>query len=249
MLYNFIMQLLQDEKIEDLGYQGLQLIQSANLYRFTTDAVLLANFCQNLTGKFCVEFGTGSGVVSILVSAKKHPKNVVAIEIQPQMYNLAVRNVELNNMQDQISVVLGDLKNAQNLIGQRLCDAVICNPPYRKVGSGQTQLDPVLAVCRHEISATLSDVIVSAAKILNNKGSLYLVHQSCRLTEIVALCAQNNLAVKEILPVCPRPNAEPNLVLIRAVKCGAPDCMLHSPLCVLDEDGNYTPQAKAWYNL
>ncbi len=243
------MNLQSDEKLEDLGYQGLQLIQSTKLYRFTTDAVLLANFCHDLSGKFCVEFGTGSGVVSILVAAKKHPKKIVAIEIQPQMHNLAVRNVQLNNLQGQIDVVLDDLKNAPKILGNNLCDAVICNPPYRKVGSGQTQLDPVLAVCRHEVSATLADVIGSAAKILNNKGSLYLVHQASRLAEIITLSAQNNLAVKEILPVCPRPNAQPNLVLIRAVKCGASDCKLYAPLSVLDADGNYSPQAKAWYNL
>lgn len=69
------------------------------------------------------------------------------------------------------------------------------------------------------------------------------------MCEIVSLCAANNLAVKEILPVCPSPGKEPNLVLVRAVKCGAPDCVLHAPMYVTDEHGNYTDMAKAYYSL
>ncbi len=242
------MNLLPNEQIEDLQCDGLKLIQSATEYRFTTDAVLLANFCKDMTGKFCVEFGAGSGVISILVAHKKHPKRIVAVELQPQLASLATRNVELNNLQDVIQVVCGDLKQAHQYVNA-LADVVICNPPYRKVGSGERQLKDNIAICRHEICATLQDIVRSAGAVLNNKGSFYLVHQASRTAEIVALCAQYKLAVKDILPVCPAPNKQPNLVLVRAVKCGAPDCTLHAPMYVTDENGNYTPQAKAWYGI
>ena len=240
-------ELKANEKIEDLQCDGLQLIQSSNEYRFTTDAVLLANFCKNMQGKLCVEFGAGSGVISLLLAKKKCPRRIVAIEIQPQLVDMMQRSVQLNGLCDVIEVVNGDLKNAH--LYARDVDAVVCNPPYRRVGSGEMQLDQNLAICRHEIQATLADVIVSAAKVLNNRGSLYLVHQAERLVEIVELCNEYNIAVKEILPVCPRPNTPPNLVLIRGVKAGNPDCKLHAPMYVTDEQGNYTPQAKAWYGI
>lgn len=240
-------QLKSDEKIEDLQCDGLKIIQSSNEYRFTTDAVLLANFCHDMQGKLCVEFGTGSGVVSILLAHKKHPKQVVAMEIQPQLAELATRNVHLNNLHN-VTVVNCDLKEA-HLHLDKPADVVVCNPPYRKVGSGERQLAENLAICRHEILATLSDVIVAAARVLNNRGTLYLVHQAARLCEIVTLCAENTLAVKEILPVSPRPGKPPNLVLVRAVKRGEPDCILHSPMSVLDENGQYSPQAKAYYGI
>lgn len=238
--------LLENEKPEDLQCDGLQIIQSATEYRFTTDAVLLANFVRDLSGKFCVEFGTGSGVISLLLAKKKHPKRIVALEIQPQLADMAARSVQLNNLQNVITVVQGDLKNARRLV-DGLADAVVCNPPYRKVGSGERQLEQNVALCRHEIAATLSDVVQSAAKILNNRGNFYMVHQASRLCEIVAECHKNNIAVKEILPVCPTPKKQPALVLIRGVKCGESDCVLHSPMFVCDENGNYTPAAKAWY--
>ena len=221
------------EKIEDLQCDGLRIIQSSSEYRFTTDAVLLANFVSNMQGKTCVEFGAGSGVISLLLAKKKHPKRIVAIEIQPQLAEMMQRSVALNDLQDVIEVVCADLKDAR--LYARDVDVVVCNPPYRRVGSGEMQLSQNLAICRHEIKATLNDVIESAAKILNNRGSFYLVHQAERLAEIVTLCAQHNVAVKEILPVCPSPDKQPNLVLIRGVKAGEADCKLRAPMYVTEK--------------
>ena len=248
LLYNKIMkvELKPNEKIEDLQCDGLQLIQSATEYRFTTDAVLLANFCRDMRGKLLVEFGAGSGVVSLLLTRKKHPRKIIALEIQPQLADMMQRSVNLNDLQNVVTVHNCDLKNATEIVQN--ADVVVCNPPYRRVGSGEQQLKTNIAICRHEIKATLSDVISSAGKVLNNRGNLYLVHQADRLVEIVTLCKDNGIAVKEILPVCPKPNTQPNLVLIRGVKAGEPDCKLHAPMYVTDEQGNYTPAAKAWYN-
>lgn len=235
MLYNVAMKvnLLPSEKIEDLQCDGLQLIQSSDEYRFTTDAVLLANFCKEMKGKLCVEFCSGSGVISVLVAHKKHPKRVVAIELQQQLADMSRRSVQLNDLDDQITVVCDDLKNAVQVVNQvagQPADVVVCNPPYRKVGSGERQLKQNIALCRHEIATTLDDVVRYSSLILNNRGNFYLVHQSNRLAEIVCTCAKYNVAVKEILPVCPKPNTKPNLVLVRGVKCGESDCVLHNPL-------------------
>ncbi|MCH5152387.1 MAG: methyltransferase [Clostridiales bacterium] len=240
-------ELKPNEKIEDLQCDGLQLIQSSSEYRFTTDAVLLANFCRDMRGKLCVEFGAGSGVISLLLAKKKHPSRIVAIELQPQLCDMMQRSILLNDMQGLIAVHNCDLKDAHTVI--RDADVVVCNPPYRRVGSGERQLGENIAICRHEIKATLGDVVKSAARVLNNRGNFYLVHQSDRIGEIVTQCRDNGIAVKEILPVCPAPGKQPNLVLVRGVKAGESDCKLHAPLYICDEQGNYTPQAKAWYNL
>lgn len=228
---NMQVQIKPNEKIEDLQYDGLRIIQSYDEYRFTTDAVLLANFCNNMQGKLCVEFGAGSGVISILVARKKRPAKIVAIELQPNLADMAKRSVELNGLDGQIEVVCGDLKDALKFV-DKPADAVVCNPPYRKVNSGERQLADNIALCRHEIATTLEDVISSASKVLNNRGAFYLVHQAERIAEIVTLCSQYNLAVKEIVPVCPRRGKNPNLVLIRAVKCGGMDCKLSLPIYV-----------------
>lgn len=224
-------QLKPNEKLEDLQYNGLCIIQSEDEYRFTTDAVLLANFCNDMKGKLCVEFCAGSGVISILVAAKKHPAKVLAIELQQSLADMARRSVTYNNLQDVIEVVCDDVKNAANLI-PKPADVVVCNPPYRKLGSGEKQLAENIALCRHEIAITLEQVVTCASKTLNNRGTFYLVHQAERIAEIVSLCVNNQLAVKEIVPVCPRQGREPNLVLVRAVKCGGADCKLRLPIYI-----------------
>lgn len=240
--------LYDGEKTEDLQCDGLQIIQNKNLYRFTTDAVILANFVGELKGKTAVEFCAGSGVISVLVAHKKHAKKVLAVEIQPQLADMARRSVELNNMQDVIQVVCDDLKNAPNLC-KNLVDAVICNPPYRKIGSGERQQNDSLAVCRHEIATNMREICASASRILNNRGSFYVIYQSSRLSELICEMNSVGIATKEILPIAPRPNAEPVLVAVRGVKGGKSDVVLHKPMCVLDEDGNYSPEAKAYYSI
>ncbi len=237
--------LKENEKAEDLQYGGLFVIQSKDEYRFTTDAVVLANFVRDLNGKICVEFGTGSGVIALLVAKKKRPRKLYALEIQPQLADMAARSVKLNGMEDVIDVICGDLKQVSSLV-PCAADAVVCNPPYRKRGSGERQEAENIALCRHEIAATLEDVIKSAAEILKNKGSLYLVHQSSRLCEAVCTMNKYNLAVKEILPVCPKPERQPSVVLLRAVKNAASDCILRAPVYVTDRDGNYTSAAKTF---
>ena len=238
----------EHEEIFDLECEGLKIIQSAKGYAFTTDAVLLANTVRAYKKERVVELGAGSAVISLLLSKKTPAKEIIGIEVQPRLADMATRSVALNNLQDVIQVVNCDLKSANTLVGGK-ADVVVCNPPYRKVGSGEQQIEQNLAICRHEICATLADIIQSASKCLNNRGNLYLVHQARRTSEIVALCAQHKIAVKEILPVCPSPNRQPNLVLVRGVEGGESDCILHAPMYITDENGNYTPQAKAYYGL
>lgn len=220
-----------NEKLEDLQYNGLAIIQSEDEYRFTTDAVLLANFCREMKGKLCVEFCAGSGVISILVAVKKRPSKVIAIELQPNLADMARRSVAYNGLDGVIKVVRDNVLNAPNLI-TKPSDVVVCNPPYRKVGSGERQFAENIALCRHEIAITLRQVVETASKTLNNRGTFYLVHQAERIAEIIAECSKVNLAVKEIVPVCPYEGKEPNLALIRAVKCGGTDCKLRLPIYV-----------------
>ncbi len=226
--------LKSDEKLEDLQYNGLQIIQSDSQYRFTTDAVLLANFVRDLSGKTCVDLGTGSAVVAVLVAAKKNPKHVYAVELQPQLADMARRTVAYNNLTDKITVLCEDMRQCRKDIGSVEC--VVCNPPYRRAGSGEKQLASHIALCRHEVAITLKEVIETASGLLNTGGAFYMVHQMSRLAEIICLCRDSAMNVKQVLPVCSRKGHDPNLVLVRAVRSGKPDCVFHQPLQLWEGD-------------
>ena len=239
------MTIKQNEKLEDLGYKGLQIIQSSTEYRFTTDAILLANSVGDLTGKRAVDLGTGSGVIAVLLATKKNAKHVWGVELQSQLADMAQRTVALNNL-DNVTIVNCAMQDAYKSLGGDY-DCVVCNPPYRKCGSGQKQLAPNLALCRHEIAVTLAEVIVSAKRLLNTKGSLYLVHQAERLAEICYLMKQNNIEPKLITPIAPRVGAEPNLVIVKGVLAGNVGCVVSKTLEILDANGNYTSQVANFY--
>ncbi len=234
------------EKTEDLQYKGLKIIQSVDGYRFTTDAVLLANFVRGVKGKKVADIGCGSGIISILVAAKQQPKEVVGVEIQPAVADMAARSVELNGLSDVVKVVLADAKDWASGVEGRY-DAVVVNPPYRKAGSGPLQSTETLAVSRHEISLTLEDVFVVAKKALKYGGSLYLVHQTERLAEAFALGSKHGIEGKELCPVCPREGETPNVFLARFVKGGKTGLKWLKPIVVFDADGNYSVTVKKLY--
>lgn len=236
-----------DEKIEDLQVGGLFIIQSASQYRFTSDAVLLANFTDGLVGKKVVELCSGSGVISILVAYKQRPEKIIAVEIQETLADMAARSVALCGLQDTVSVVTGDAKCAEKVIGNNF-DAVICNPPYRKIGSGERQKNMPLAIARHEIAINLKEVIDSAQSLLKFGGAFYLVHQAERLSEIITLCASSGLEPKKLCLVSSKQDSAPNLVLVKAKKGGKRGLTILPNIVMFDQDGNYTQTVKQLYS-
>ncbi len=233
------------ERLEPLG-GGLEIIQSSTQYRFTTDAVLLANVVSGVAGKNVADLGCGSGIISILLAGKKKPRHVLAVELQPQLADMASRSVAHNNLTDKITVLCGDMQHVCNQYRGQF-DCVVCNPPYRKVGSGEVQLDSHLAICRHEIAIDLAGVIASGATMLNNRGSMYIVHQSVRLAEICYTYKQYGLEPKDIYPISTTEGKPPSLVIVRGVLGGAVDCTVHNSIVICDKQGNYTPLVASYY--
>ncbi|MDD3831341.1 MAG: methyltransferase [Clostridia bacterium] len=245
---NDTVELLDNEVIEDLQLDGLRIIQQKNGYRFTTDAVLLANSVQGAKGKTVVELGSGSAVISILVAHKQQPRLIHAVELQPDLAQMSARSVELCKLQDIISIINANIQGIHNTIGNNI-DIVICNPPYRAIGSGLMQENDSLAICRHEVAITLEQVIDNASKLLHDKGVFYLVHQTQRLAEIIMLCSKYNMAVKQLTPIIAREGEESKTILIRAVKGGREGLVMNSPIVVFDQQGNYTQTINRLYSI
>ncbi|MDD4290972.1 MAG: methyltransferase [Clostridia bacterium] len=205
------------ERLDDLQLDGLFIIQNPDNYLFTCDAVELANYVSNARGKTVADFCSGSGIISILIAHKKHPKIVYGVEINSYMAEMSARSVRLNDIQN-VDVIQGDVKNAQLLFKKESIDIVVSNPPYRKLNSGEVQSQSHLALARHEILLNHEELISAAAYVLKCKGSLYLVHQFERLAELFYTMKNYGLEPKE-LHVLGEP-LRPSRVIIRAVKGG-----------------------------
>lgn len=219
------------ERIDDLQYNGLKLIQDDNQFCFGCDAVELANFVKSSASDICCDLGCGNGIIPVLLAAKRKMK-VVGVEIQPAAASLAQRNAELNSMTDKIRIVNARMQDFAENSAAGAFDVVTCNPPYRKAGSGFKQEKDAIAVARHEIEITLRQVVACAARLLKCGGKFYTVGQAQRLAETIELCQQRRLTVKTIQILRPCDNKPPHLFLMKCIKDGKDGTEILPERCV-----------------
>lgn len=238
------------EEIHYLIPAELKIIQDDKFFKFGTDSVLLANFSEVSKEDIVVDFGSGSGVIPLLLAYKQNPAHVIGIEIQSELVELSRRSIELNNLQQKIDIIEGDFKNSTDYIEHGSVDQVITNPPYMPMSAGKVTADRRKAIARHEIYAELEDVVREASKILRFGGSFNIVHRSWRLTELISIMENYNLEAKKIRFVQSRWDRGPNTFLLTAKK-GARKGLDIKPVLVVYEGqtSNYSKEVKEIYGV
>lgn len=244
-MYNEIM-LKDGERYDDLQFRNLKLIQKEGGYTFTSDAVLIANHVRAYRGERVVDLGTGSGVIAILVAAKTPCKEVVGIEIQPRLADMASRSVEVNGLSDRVKILNCDMKDAPELLGRESFDVVVSNPPYM-IAEGES--DDEVEICKREFKITLREVIRTATKLLKYGGNLYMILKSERLTDLISFMRLEGVEPKRLIPVQPTIKKDIDTVIVEGKKAGKPGLVMEKPLIVFDENGEYTLDAKRLYDL
>lgn len=243
------MKLKENERIDDLQINNLKIIQNKNGFCFGIDSVLLSDFASDIKKDTTVlDLGTGTGIISILLSAKTSIKNIIGIEIQENVAEMAKRSVELNNLQNKIKIMNADIKELIKILPNNRYDAIVTNPPYMKKNSGLENENREKLISRHEIECTIYDISRVSNTLLKDKGEVYMVHRPDRLIDIVEAFRKNKLEIKKIRLIHPKMNMPANLVLIKAVKNGNAFLQIDRPLYVYNEDGSYTSEIKKIYN-
>lgn len=231
-----------DERIDDLHRNNYRIIQSPQKFCFGIDAVLLTGFAQVRPNEQVLDLGTGTGIIPILLEAKTEGKHFTGLEIQEESAKMAKRSVLLNNLQDKVSIVQGDIKEAASLFPLSSFDVMTSNPPYMHGKSGlKNELEPK-TIARHEVLCTLEDVIRTASSLVKVGGRFYMVHRPHRLPEIIVLLKQYKMEPKRMRLVHPYVNKEPNMVLIESVRHGKPLLKVEPPLIVYEDVGKYTDE-------
>ncbi|MCG8483906.1 MAG: tRNA1(Val) (adenine(37)-N6)-methyltransferase [Clostridia bacterium] len=233
--------LKENERIEDIQFNNLKLIQNPNWFCYGIDAVLIAKFCDVKKGWCGVDLGTGTGIIPLLLSAK-NMREIIGIEIQDEVADMAKRSVEINGLEDRIKILNIDMNKACQYIKPYSMDMVISNPPYMAKNEGLINDEDIKAISRHEIKASLENVISTANDLLKDRGHFYLVHRPHRLVDILYLCRKYRLEPKRIRFVHPQKNKKPNILLLHCTKYGKPELKFLDPLYVYKEDGTYTDE-------
>ena len=239
--------LRDDEQLDDLQLNGLFLIQKKHGFRFGVDAVLLSDFAKDSPSRRTLDMCTGTGIVAILLSAKTRTQEICALEIQPEIADMARRSVEYNSLSERVRVTEGDLKDAVRIYGKGSFDKITCNPPYMKNNSAIKNESDSIAVSRHELLCTLEDVIRVSSELLIPKGRLCMVHRPSRLADILCLMRKYKIEPKRLRLVAPRPGKEPNLALIEGMYHGGEELRVMSQLYIFDENGNYSEETDRIY--
>ena len=237
----------EDESLDDLQLKGLNLIQKKDAFRFGVDAVLLADFA-NVKNKFrVVDLCTGTGIVPFLVVGKYNPNEVVGIEIQHEMIEMADRSVKLNNLENQVKFYEGDLKDTEFLKTLGKFDVLTVNPTYKLNNAGIKNPSDKLAIARHEILCNLEDVIKASRILLKDNGRMFMVHRPERLVDIITLMRKYKIEPKRIKMVHPNSNKAPNIVLVEGQKDGGKFLKWEAPLYVYNLEGGYSDEIERIY--
>ena len=232
----------EGERVDDLQLSNLHIIQDPSRFCFGMDAVLLTGFAGATRGDRCLDLGTGTGIIPILMSAKTEAEHLTGLEIQPESADMARRSVELNDLSSRIDIVTGDIREAASIFEAASFDVVTSNPPYMIADHGLTNPDSCIAIARHEVCATLDDVVSAAAHFVRTGGSFYMVHRPFRLAEIIRTLSAHNLEPKRMRLVYPFADKEPNMVLIQSVRGGKPRMQVEKPLIVYSSQGVYSEE-------
>ncbi len=232
-----------NEVINDLlGYDGIKIIQRPDMFNFSLDSTLLADFVEPLPKtKAIIDLGTGNAPIPLFLSLKTSAA-ITGVEIQENVYDLAKRSVELNHLESHITILHHDIKDIHKIFANGSFDIVTCNPPFFKFKeSSNTNKSDYKTIARHEVLITLDDIIKEAKRLLKTKGSLYLVHRTERLIEIIDSLKQQQFSIKRMRFVYPKKGQESNMVLIEASNNGNTSLTMMEPLYVHQEDG-YTEE-------
>lgn len=234
------------ERLDELVINNLRLIQHPDEFCFSLDAVLLAHFASVRAGGSAVDLGTGTGVIGLLLLARG-VGTVTGIEINPDMADRACRSAEGNGCADKFRVIHGDMRDIKELLPGGGFELVVSNPPYRPVGGGYISPNDRVAMARHEVTASLADVVAAAKYLVKYRGRFAMVHLPERLAEItVAMCAAG-IEPKRLQLVYPAAGKKPNMLLIEGVRGARPGLDVLPPLIVYTTDGGYSEDIMKLY--
>lgn len=239
------------KKHELLGYPKYIIYQDDNLYKFNLDSLLIAYFTAiKPTIKQIVDLGAGNGAISLYLTLKTKA-NITAVEIQEKLYDLLVKSININNLNEFINPLNIDMLNITNYIKPNSVDIVVCNPPYFKVSKDSNlSLNESLNIARHEVKITLKDIIQTSSKILKNKGSFNIVHRPERMVEIIELFKTYNIMPKRICFVYPKVGSNATNILIEGIKDGKDNSLeILEPLYIYNNDGSWSKESLEIFNF
>lgn len=235
--------LKEGERLDDLEHKGLKIIQHPDGYCFTSDSVLISNLANVKRTDRVVDIGTGSGIIAILVAAKFSPKEVVGVEIQDRLADMAKRSVEYNGLSSKVKIVCAPAQGVEKTIGNNF-DVVISNPPYEKASEEKNEK----TVAKTEIMLTVKETVAAANALLRYGGLFYTVNKARRLTDVLCAMREAKIEPKKLYLIQPKKGKKIDVFIVEGKKGAKPSLLVPEPITVYEEDNFYGEIARRLYN-
>ena len=231
-----------------LGYKDYYIVQNTDMFNFSLDSVLLPNFATiNTNIKNILDIGCGNAPIPLILSTKTNA-NIIGVEIQKEVYELALKSVRINNLESRIKIINGDINEIYDSFETETFDIITCNPPFFKVSDGSNFNDSdYKTIARHEIKLNLDQIFKISKKLLKNNGNIVMVHRPERLVDIITSMKKYNIEPKRIQFVYPKKDKDANILLIEGKKNGRPSIKIEPPIYTHDENGEYSMQVKNFF--
>ena len=231
-----------------LGYKNLKIIQDNEMFNFSLDSVLLPNFVTlNKNISKILDIGCGNAPIPLILSTKTDAK-ITGVEIQKEVFEMAIDSVKLNNKEEQINIINDDINDYYKKEETDTYDVITCNPPFFKyIESSNINKNEYKTIARHEVKLNLNQLFIISKKLLKNNGVIAIVHRPERFVEIVEEMKKNNIEPKRVQFVYPKKNMEANILLIEGSKNGKPGLKILPPIYSHKENGNYTEEVKKYF--
>lgn len=239
------------EKIHELlGYENIKIYQNDDMFSFSLDSTLLADFIQTKNAKRIVDLCTGNAPIPLFLTLKTDA-HIYGVELQEDVYKLGVKSVEINNLGEQITLLNRDLKGVYKELGANSFDIVSANPPFFKYKeTSNVNKNDYLTIARHEVMVTLEELVIEAKRLLVDGGRFCIVHRVNRLDDVIETLKKNKMGIKRIRFIYPKETSEEALsFLLEARKNKPSDIVTLRPIYVQNKEGNYTEEIRKIFNF
>ena len=236
-----------DEELDQLFDGRLKIVQKKEGYRFSIDAILLAYFASLIDAPSIIDLGTGSGIIPLVLARRTAAPSIVGVEVQEQLARMAKRTIALNGLTDRISILHNDLRKVRDYLEPSSFDLVVCNPPYYPVTDGRLNPDVEKAIARHEIMATLKDVIAASQYLVKQEGIITVIFPAKRMIDLLHSLKQAGIVPQRLRMIHSTYQGEGKLVIIEAVKVGSPELVVEKPFFIYNQSGDYSEEMQKVY--
>lgn len=231
-----------------LGYKNLKIVQDNEMFNFSLDSVLLPNFVTiNKNISKILDIGCGNAPIPLILSTKTKAE-ILGVEIQKSVYELACESIMINKKQDQIKIINQDINDFYKKEETDTYDIITCNPPFFKyIKTSNTNKNDYKTIARHEVTLNISELFTIAKKLLKNNGVIAIVHRPERFVEIIEEMKKNNIEPKRVQFIYPKIDMEANIMLIEGTKNGKPGLKIMPPIYTHEKNGEYTETIKKYF--